>query len=286
MVNAGLVKLSQIPRWKAYFSKEQEWLCRAFMESVQDAPVKRMTRLLPPRIFIGLMNALFIPGMAHHFLFRKKFIEHKLTEAIAGGTSQVIVLGAGFDTLALRMAGRYPHVRFIEVDLPNTQTAKKHVMEKIGFPAAHNCALMPADLAKTKLADVLQNVPGFDTAAPTLIILEGVLMYLTEGDVTALFDDLRKFFTGQLKVVFGALSSSDDEGAWQVRMVNAWLGRKQERTKWHCSSAHMPAFMDSLGYKMAEWVSYKQLQRAHCQESEMRKAIPEEDENYYVVEKN
>src|SRR5262245_4253569 len=45
-----------------------------------------------------------IPGLLIHFILRKRWLEQAARAALASGLDQVAVLGAGFDTLAARLA--------------------------------------------------------------------------------------------------------------------------------------------------------------------------------------
>lgn len=280
-VAASMAKMGALPRWSAYIPEEAARLSIAFMRHACDSPAKRLIGALPPTLFIRVMDAVFIPGMAHHYLFRKRLIEDRLVNAIAEGTQQVVILGGGFDTLAVRMAKQYPALRFFEVDLPVTQQAKMRVLEQVTYPVPPNCDFISADLAHTPLKAALDK-PGFLANAPTFLVLEGVLMYLTENEVKVLFANLRDLFTGPLTVIFGAMAAPDDDGNWRVRLVNRLLSRNRERTKWHCPGARMPAFMAELGYEVKELRTYKTLQREYRNSLKLE-AIPEEDENYYLV---
>jgi methyltransferase (TIGR00027 family) len=283
-VACGLDKLARMPQWKGYFSDEMLRLNTAFARYAKDTPLKRLMYWMSPRLYIQVMDAAFIPGMVHHFLFRKLLIEKQLVGAVASGVRQVIVLGAGLDTLAVRMARRYRTAHVFEIDLPNTQQMKHNIFENIRHPVTPNCRFIKADLTRIPLTTALEDEKEFKPDEPTLVILEGVLMYLTEAEVKALFAAMRESFNGSLTVIFGAMANSDNDGNWRVRMVNALLGKGQEATKWHCPSAAIPTFMADVGYVLQEWMPYKKLQSHYRGELEIR-ALPDEDENYYVVAK-
>lgn len=54
--------------------------------------------------------------------------------AIEQGARQVLVLGAGFDTLCLRLAPQYPHVRFFEVDHPASTSSRSRLVFTHAIP--------------------------------------------------------------------------------------------------------------------------------------------------------
>src|SRR3954463_10787428 len=53
-----------------------------------------------------------VPGLCLHFMLRKRWIEHAVRSALARGARRVVVIGAGYDTLALRLAREFPALRF------------------------------------------------------------------------------------------------------------------------------------------------------------------------------
>lgn len=283
-VACGLDKLSKMPQWKGYYSDEMIHLNAAFVLYARDTPLKHFINWLSPQLYIRVMDSIFIPGMVHHFLFRKRLIENQLVSAISNGVQQVIVLGAGLDTLAVRMARKHRAVHFVEIDLPTTQQMKLRIFERIRHSIPSNCTFLEADLAQVPLETALQSDKNFKPDAATLVILEGVLMYLTESEVKALFAAMREFFKGTLTVIFGATVASDGDGNRRVRAINALLNRGGEATKWYCLSRSMPTFMADLGYELKEWMPYRQLQGFYRGQLEIQ-ALPSEDENYYIVAK-
>ncbi len=208
---ASLEKLERIPEHAPHFDAQWLQLNRLLAEGAADSPLRKALRRLPTRLAIRLMDQLFVPGMVRHYLFRKRLLQQQTERAVANGTTQVIVLGGGFDTLAWRLARRFPTVGFFEIDLPETQAAKLALLHDAGAPPG-NCTYLPADLSTTDLEVVLSHAPGFDATACTLVIIEGVLMYLPPAAVKALFTTIRTLLQGALEVTFGATSCSDDAG--------------------------------------------------------------------------
>lgn len=283
-ISCGLAKLASRQRWKGYFSDEMIKLNRAFMIYCRDTVFKTVFRLLPSSLYTAITDRIFVVGMTYHYLFRKLYIESQFARAELDGVRQVVVLGAGLDTLAIRMARKHGAVQFFEIDLPATQQAKLNVLEKINHPVPSNCSFIKADLARVSLEEALHSRQKFSPGIPSLVILEGVLMYLEENEVKLLFKAMHKLFKNDLVVVFGAMVSPDQLAGFQVRVMDSVLKRNGEATLWHCPSGNMPQFMASLGYKLTDSISYKELQSLYRSEAEIRN-VPLEDENYYVVRK-
>lgn len=113
---------------------------------------------------------------------RTRFIDEALERSLAGGATQVVILGAGFDSHAYRFQDRLAHARVFEVDRPATQALKRQrVREVLGRPPA-NLAYVAIDFRHEDLPSVLAQ-HGHDPAHRTFFILEGVTMYLTAASV-------------------------------------------------------------------------------------------------------
>lgn len=95
-----------------------------------------------------------IPGLALHQALRKLHIERIVRESLAEGFKQVVILGGGLDTLALRLHKEFPLVNFFELDHPDTQRVKGEVTERRQL-AGSNLRLIPVDLAVQPLEGFL-----------------------------------------------------------------------------------------------------------------------------------
>jgi methyltransferase (TIGR00027 family) len=115
-------------------------------------------------------------------LVRTRFIDEHLLRALERGATQVVILGAGFDTRGYRFQDQLLGRRFFEVDHRGTQEFKKRrVTEVLGSPPDH-VTYVEIDFQKDKLADVLHRA-GYQSSAQTFFIWEGVCMYLKEEAV-------------------------------------------------------------------------------------------------------
>ena len=115
-------------------------------------------------------------------IIRTRFIEERLEQAIRDGVSQVVILGAGFDTRAYRLTELLKAARVFEVDQPSTQEYKKRRIRETGIEVPPNLTYVPVDFRHDKLGDVLA-AAGYDSTKRTFFIWEGVTMYLPEEAV-------------------------------------------------------------------------------------------------------
>ena len=125
----------------------------------------------------------------HEYLAgRTAYFDRAVTGAIAAGTRQIVVAGAGYDGRALRYAR--PGVRWFEVDHPATQRDKLNRLERLGINISH-VSFAAADFTADPVADWLRTA-GLDPAEPSLFLLEGVAAYLTPAVLERLLSQLRE----------------------------------------------------------------------------------------------
>ncbi|MGX7760259.1 SAM-dependent methyltransferase [Streptomyces angustmyceticus] len=111
---------------------------------------------------------------------RTRFFDDHLMARAGAGCRQVVLLGAGLDSRALRLdwpAG----TRLYEVDLPAVHAFKEAVLAD-GAPAAAERVAVRADLQGPWSEALI--AAGFDPAEPTAWLCEGLLYYL-EPEVVA-----------------------------------------------------------------------------------------------------
>ena len=123
-----------------------------------------------------------IAGMANIMLIRTRWIEEHLERALAEGATQLVILGAGFDTRAWRFADRLRGKRVFEVDYHSTQEVKKQRAQTALGGAPENLTFVEIDFQRDKLSDVLRGA-GFNPREKTFFVWEGVSMYIREEGV-------------------------------------------------------------------------------------------------------
>ena len=110
---------------------------------------------------------------------RQTFYDSVVDRYISG-MKQFVILGAGFDTRAVRLPTAI-HIRSFEIDSPQTLDNKRLLLEQAGISLA-GVVLVGADFAKddwfTRLIEM-----GFDISKPALFLWEGVTPYLDRATV-------------------------------------------------------------------------------------------------------
>jgi methyltransferase (TIGR00027 family) len=143
--------------------------------------------------------------------FRTRYFDDRLKAAMDRGVKQVVVLGAGLDTRAIRM-GR-SGVIFFEVDQADVLTYKQHRLERHGYSV--NSRFAAGDYIREDLIPLLQG-QGFRTDDETYFIWEGNTMYLTLSEVQGLLGTLKARVT-RFGISFDYLSEELIQGNTGLR---------------------------------------------------------------------
>lgn len=158
------------------------------MRALRDDPsVQRRGRRTSPLWMRG-----YLRRFAVYMQLRTRVIDDDVAAFAAAGGRQLVLLGAGFDCRAWRLpvlAG----VTVYEVDHRATQTKKRAIMASERSPA--RVVFVPWDFEHEPLSALPERLKseGHDPGAPTMTILEGVVMYLTESALDATFACIRSY---------------------------------------------------------------------------------------------
>ena len=120
--------------------------------------------------------------MADLIALRTVAIDSAVRDAIAGGATQLVILGAGYDGRAWRMP-ELTGVKVFEVDHPATQSDKRAHLAELPPPTGI-VSFVSIDFERESLDAVLDRA-GHNRSTPTCWIWEGVVMYLTHDAMRA-----------------------------------------------------------------------------------------------------
>lgn len=167
------------------------------------------------------------PHMVLYMAVRTAFFDDAVRAGIADGARQIVILGAGLDTRAARLASS--GVRFFEVDRPESQLDKQSRIAALpGYPrdaAIHvSCDFERDDFLDRLIAS------GFDPAATAVIVWEGVTYYLEEATVGGTLASIARRCEPTTRVCFDTIGRRfargelRDESALRARELVAEMG--------------------------------------------------------------
>src|SRR5262249_8127092 len=113
---------------------------------------------------------------------RTRFIDDVVRARVDTGVRQLVILGAGFDCRAHRLAELRDSLVF-EVDREETQRAKRDAVTRMAN-ARTDVIYVPVDVERDVIGDRLA-AAGWQAEQPTAFLWEGVTNYLVESAVAA-----------------------------------------------------------------------------------------------------
>ena len=193
-----------------------------------------------------------LPGQFEAFAHRKAFCERQVRDCIGAGAIQILALGAGYDTMGWRLAPEFPGVNFFEIDHPATARLKAKGIDAMG--RRDNLYMIAGDLGKRKLVDALKSNESWDQGAQTVIVAEGLVMYLPPEAVRDLFHQCALVVGDDSRIVFTYIPTGadgrPDAGRWTGLIL--WLQKViGEPWLWSIRPEELGLFLEETGWTNA-----------------------------------
>ncbi len=206
-----------------------------------------------------------VPGLKTWIVYmqvRTRVLDDAIRAFVAGGGSQVVLLGAGFDTRALRMY-ELSDARVFEVDHPATQGHKRATLDRIGVTSPSQYVAWDFESrALDDLPDALAEA-GHVATEPTITIWEGVTMYLSEAAIDASLRAIRDWSSpgSSLAMTYFAKSRLR-RPSLATRIVQAAVARVGEPWTWGWVPDELPIYLAERGWDLVEDIASADAARA------------------------
>src|SRR6476646_5286537 len=203
------------------------------------------------------MAANFPPG-EQGVKLRTRYYDDRLDEQLVHGCRQVVILGAGLDTRAVRKQS--PGVIYFEIDDADTLSFKQARLNEAGI--AVPVVFIPGNYVTDGLCRLLA-ANGFDFDLPTFVIWEGNTMYLTRPAVLDVLRDSRKG-VGEFAISFDYMTEAVIAYATGDERTSAFVRRFADMgAPWHFGVDDLEALADEAGMVVADKVKLADLHRLH-----------------------
>jgi methyltransferase (TIGR00027 family) len=193
-----------------------------------------------------------IPGALASGIARTRYIDDLLETRLRQGVRQVIVLGAGFDTRALRLP-LMQGIHVLEVDHPDTAERKQRLLRKgLSYRPAH-VSYLSIDFNRQTLEELFHE-RGIVITQPTVILWEGVTNYLQREAVDGIMRLVGRFPVGSA-IIFTYIHRDvlEHPGSWYgAEKLIAELGEIEEQ--WTCGflPEELPGWLKGFGLRLVE----------------------------------
>jgi methyltransferase (TIGR00027 family) len=188
---------------------------------------------------------------------RSRIAEDALSAAVEGGVRQIVILGAGLDTFALRN----PHggLKIYEVDHPATQAGKRQRLAEAQIALPPWLIFVPVDFERDDVGERLV-AAGFEQNSPAFFTWLGVVPYLTEDAIGRTLDYMSSIHNSE--VVFDymeppeafseELRQLEKERTEQLKKIGERLGTRFE-------PAGIAAILRSHGFCDLEDIDFEKI---------------------------
>jgi len=190
------------------------------------------------------------PGLWASIACRKRFIDERLSDPL-NDVDTVVVLGAGLDTRACRIA-RHSDMPVFEVDQHVNTERKAAVLERVLGATPPSVRLVPLDFETEALMPALQ-AAGYRRDDRTFFIWEGVTQYLRPEAVRSTLDQLRDAAPGS-RLVFTYIRQDFVDGT-DLHGAEALYRRfRQRRQVWRSGLVREDVgdLLDEYGWRLVE----------------------------------
>jgi len=136
-----------------------------------------------------------LPGARAAGIARTKWIDDEVTRAL-GTSTQLVLLGAGFDTRAYRLPAAQ-RVNTFELDHPGTSAAKQAVLRGQLGSLPKQVQFVGIDFNTQSIGDVLSR-SGFDGTEAACFVWEGVTNYLSPEAVDGILRQIAQTADGSI----------------------------------------------------------------------------------------
>lgn len=191
----------------------------------------------------------FAPGAQATLVTRARLVDNIAGDLAKQGLKQIVVLGAGFDLMAVRRRYDLQDVTIFELDHPATQAIKRSTISD-WMPG--NLRLIPVNFENDDFTEKLSE-NSFDPEAKTLVSWLGVTYYLTEPAIEKTFSLLSTFCKPGTHLVFDYLLSSVIDGTTEEKAAlrhAKFVARVGEPWLWGIAPEQLPEFLSRFGFNL------------------------------------
>jgi methyltransferase (TIGR00027 family) len=213
-------------------------------------PVPRfMLEYAPLRKF--LMRKMFPPGIYEYVCARTKVMDAVFLDALDARFSQIVLLGAGFDTRALRFAEHNHGTKIFELDSPATQEPKLEIFRKKRLKIPPELVFASIDFNQEDLFEVLTKA-GYEDGQKNLFLWEGVSMYLNAQAVDGTLAFIRNHTVRSSQIVFDYIYASvlrQENRYYGEQAIFKTIAKTGEGWKFGLEEGEIGSFLAARGFE-------------------------------------
>jgi len=211
------------------------------------------------------MRKIAPPGIYEYVLARTKLLDEAFINALENRFTQIVLLGAGFDTRALRFKSKNMGAKIFELDIQTTQQPKVEILNRKRIPLPKELVFVPIDFNRESIAEALGHA-DYAMNQRSLFIWEGVTMYLTTDAVDRTLEFIRSSSVEGSIVAFDYIYASvlrQENKFYGEREIYKMVSRAGESWTFGIEDKTIDDFLTQRGFKLITHHTPSDLEKAY-----------------------
>ncbi len=269
-------------------SRTAEWtcICRAASSFEKDACYKSndtvALKILPQPIKTLIQIPIYrtvhcrfgVPkGMYPYVIARTKYMDAVYERAISDRFDRIVILGAGFDTRAIRVPVGESQPLIYEFDSIHTQQRKLDLYQRNGIPSPVNLKYEAIDFVKESLSERLERV-GFPKNERCLFLMEGVSMYLEPDAMQKVFRAMTDHMSPYSRVAFDYIHADvlrNEKKHYGETEIMKSVGRVNESWRFGIEKDALEPFLADYDLRLVDHLSSKEMEDKYFKDDRGKK---------------
>jgi methyltransferase (TIGR00027 family) len=190
---------------------------------------------------------------------RSRIAEDASSRAVESGVRQIVILGAGLDTFALRNPHGGRKVLIYEVDYPATQEWKRQRLTEAQIALPLWLTLVPVDFEQDDMGEKLV-AAGFQRNSPAFFTWLGVVPYLTQEAIGRTLDYMSTIPNSEVVFDYMEPPEAFSEELRELEKQRAeQLERIGERSGSRFEPVAIAAILSSRGFCVIEDIDFQEI---------------------------
>jgi methyltransferase (TIGR00027 family) len=190
---------------------------------------------------------------------RSRIAEDALSKAVERGVRQIVILGAGLDTFALRNPHGARQIRIYEVDHPATQAWKIERLAEAQIALPPWLIFVPVDFERDDVREKLV-AAGLQQNSPAFFTWLGVVPYLTQDAIARTLDYISSMPNSEVVFDYMEPPEAFSDKLRQIDKKRAeQLEKMGERSDSRFEPASIRAILRSHGFSAIEDIDFQEI---------------------------
>ena len=213
-----------------------------------------------------------VPGTYGWVAARTFFFDEVFGEAAEDEISQIVIMGAGFDTRAYRFQDSLGDTVVYELDLPEIQSIKVERLKNMQITHPGNIRYVPIDFTKDVLFEKLEEA-GYSSSERSLFLWEGVTEYLTDAAVDSTMRSIRDNAPPGSFLAFSYIYRSVVDGTreyYGTKKILKTVAGTGEPYRFGIPEGEIETFLSDRGYRLVRHLTAEDLEGKYLTDDEGR----------------